>query len=149
MKLPVTAFTPAAADQLLRYGWPGNVRELQNVVERAVVLARGARIEVEDLPDEVRHSATGVGAPGVAPARAALDEIEREHILERARVGGRQPHEGGVDSRHRNGDAVQKAQGIPRVRFAGLKARRHLGVESVTRTEHLPRVLTLDGFLPQ
>jgi two-component system, NtrC family, response regulator HydG len=48
LKLPVTGFTPSAADQLLRWGWPGNVRELQNVVERALVLARGTRIEVED-----------------------------------------------------------------------------------------------------
>ena len=32
-----------------RYRWPGNVRELKNVVERAVVLARGDFIEVEDL----------------------------------------------------------------------------------------------------
>ena len=35
------------------YSWPGNVRELENVVERAVVLARGARIDVADLPSEI------------------------------------------------------------------------------------------------
>ena len=35
------------------YSWPGNVRELENVMERAVVLARGARIELADLPDSV------------------------------------------------------------------------------------------------
>jgi DNA-binding NtrC family response regulator len=82
MKLPVTGFTPAAADQLLRWGWPGNVRELQNVVERALVLARGTRIEVEDLPDEVRHSTPGIGAPGVAAsATRTLAEVEHDHIL--------------------------------------------------------------------
>jgi DNA-binding NtrC family response regulator len=81
LKLPVTGFTPAAADQLLRWGWPGNVRELQNVVERALVLAQGNRVEVEDLPDEIRHAAPGVSAPGAPPAARALADVEREHIL--------------------------------------------------------------------
>jgi DNA-binding NtrC family response regulator len=81
MKLPVSGFTPAAADQLLRWGWPGNIRELQNVVERALVLARGTRVEVEDLPDEVRHSAPATGAPGIAPLSRTLAEVERSHIL--------------------------------------------------------------------
>jgi DNA-binding NtrC family response regulator len=81
MKLPVTSFTPAAADQLLRWGWPGNVRELQNVVERALVLARGNRIEVEDLPDEVRHAAIGTGGPGAPLQSRTLADVEREHIL--------------------------------------------------------------------
>ena len=81
MKLPVTGFTPAAADQMLRWGWPGNVRELQNVVERALVLARGTRIELEDLPDEVRHSGPAIGSPGVATASRALADVERDHIV--------------------------------------------------------------------
>ena len=88
MKLHVNAFTPAAADQLLRWGWPGNVRELQNVVERALVLAQGTRVDAEDLPDEVRLSAPGIGAPGLPPgsgtqatAARTLADIEREHIL--------------------------------------------------------------------
>ncbi len=81
LKLPVSGFTPGAADQLLRWGWPGNVRELQNVVERALVLARGPRIEVEDLPDEVRQSSVATGAPGMAPQARTLADVEREHIL--------------------------------------------------------------------
>jgi two-component system, NtrC family, response regulator HydG len=35
------------------YSWPGNVRELENVIERAVVLARGSRVELTDLPEGV------------------------------------------------------------------------------------------------
>ncbi|HXF05722.1 MAG TPA: sigma-54 dependent transcriptional regulator, partial [Blastocatellia bacterium] len=35
------------------YPWPGNVRELENVIERAVVIARGDRIDFECLPDEI------------------------------------------------------------------------------------------------
>ena len=42
-----------AVRQLEAYSWPGNIRELENVVERAVVLARGARIDVVDLPSEI------------------------------------------------------------------------------------------------
>jgi DNA-binding NtrC family response regulator len=81
MKLPVTSFTPAAADMLLRWGWPGNVRELQNVVERALVLAHGNRIEVDDLPDEIRNEAPTPGPPGAAPPLRTLDDLERAHIL--------------------------------------------------------------------
>ena len=43
----------AALDRLSSYAWPGNIRELQNMMERAVVLARGTRINAEDLPREV------------------------------------------------------------------------------------------------
>src|SRR6185369_7010367 len=52
----------AAARALLEdYDWPGNVRELVNALERAVVLAAGDTIDVEDLPDRLV-------APGAAPA---------------------------------------------------------------------------------
>jgi DNA-binding NtrC family response regulator len=46
-------FSEEALDCLEAYAWPGNVRELENVVERAVVLARGARVEAAELPDSV------------------------------------------------------------------------------------------------
>ncbi len=42
-------FTPPAVQQLRKYRWPGNVRELRNVVERAVVLARGNYVDLDDL----------------------------------------------------------------------------------------------------
>src|SRR5438309_2652508 len=44
-------FTDEALACLEGYAWPGNVRELENVVERAVVLARGAAVEAGHLPD--------------------------------------------------------------------------------------------------
>jgi two-component system, NtrC family, response regulator HydG len=46
-------FTAEALGRLEGYSWPGNVRELENVVERGVVLARGALIDVGDLPEEI------------------------------------------------------------------------------------------------
>lgn len=47
----VRSFSKAAMSKLLRFRWQGNVRELENIVERAVVLARGTVIEDTDLPD--------------------------------------------------------------------------------------------------
>jgi two-component system response regulator PilR (NtrC family) len=47
---------PEALDLLMDYDWPGNVRELENVIERAVVLSTGPRIDVDLVPDHVRSS---------------------------------------------------------------------------------------------
>jgi len=49
----IQGFTPDAEAALLEYAWPGNVRELRNVVERAVLLAAGDRIDAPALPLEV------------------------------------------------------------------------------------------------
>ena len=42
-------FTQRALGMLMAYAWPGNVRELRNVIERAVVIARGKIIGAEEL----------------------------------------------------------------------------------------------------
>jgi two-component system, NtrC family, response regulator HydG len=91
MKRKISGLAPGAADQLLRYEWPGNVRELENAMERAVALARGSRVELEDLPEEVRQAfprpvaTTGAVRP--------LDEIEKEYILAALALnGGNQTH---------------------------------------------------------
>ena len=44
------SLSTAATDALLTYDWPGNVRELERVIERAVALAGGPFLELEDLP---------------------------------------------------------------------------------------------------
>ncbi|MGK3997196.1 sigma 54-interacting transcriptional regulator [Sorangium sp. So ce1024] len=64
----VRGFTPAVLERLRAYAWPGNVRELRNVIERAVVVTRGALIDVEDLPARVRGEAA-------APRAVAASEI--------------------------------------------------------------------------
>ena len=46
-----------ALDRLLAYDWPGNVRELANVIERAVVLGRGPKMTLEDLPATIASTA--------------------------------------------------------------------------------------------
>jgi Nif-specific regulatory protein len=55
-----------AMDVLLAWDWPGNVRELSNEIERAVALAEGARIELEDLSQRLRGR-----LPADGPAAAA------------------------------------------------------------------------------
>jgi two-component system response regulator HydG len=79
MKRKISGFGTAAADQLLRYEWPGNVRELENVMERAVALAHGARVELEDLPEEVRQAIPKPTA--TVGAVRPLEEIEKDYIL--------------------------------------------------------------------
>ena len=79
MERKVTGLAPRAADQMLRYEWPGNVRELENAVERAVALARGNRLDLEDLPEELRQAFPKpvVNREMVQP----LSEVEKEYIL--------------------------------------------------------------------
>jgi len=75
----ISGLVPRAVDQLLRYEWPGNVRELENAMERAVALARGGRVDLEDLPEEIRQA---FPRPVVSGATVrALDEVEKEYIL--------------------------------------------------------------------
>ncbi len=47
---------PDALDLLMDYEWPGNVRELENVIERAVVLSSGSRIDASLVPDHVKST---------------------------------------------------------------------------------------------
>ncbi len=50
----VNEFTADALECLMNFSWPGNVRELRTAIEHAVVLSRGERITVRDLPPSVR-----------------------------------------------------------------------------------------------
>src|SRR5262249_9078122 len=73
---------PKAMEKLLAYTWPGNIRELENVVERACVVARGARMEARDLPPEVGSGkAAPAGLPRIDLARP-LPELVREMTVE-------------------------------------------------------------------
>ncbi|HWO42554.1 MAG TPA: sigma-54 dependent transcriptional regulator [Candidatus Eisenbacteria bacterium] len=71
---------PEALEKLINYAWPGNVRELANVIERAVVLGQGPRIELRDLPSRI----VGTGPAAVTANlsyRRALEACRREIIL--------------------------------------------------------------------
>ena len=67
------------------------MRELENAMERAVALARGSRVELEDLPEEIRHAfPMPVATRGTV---RPLDEIEKDYILAALEVnGGNQTH---------------------------------------------------------
>jgi NtrC-family two-component system response regulator AlgB len=75
---PFKDFTPAAMQAMQRYPWPGNLRELRNVIERAVILANGDKIDMNDFPESLRGTQPSGAAIG---NRVTLEELEREHIL--------------------------------------------------------------------
>jgi DNA-binding NtrC family response regulator len=60
--------------KLLVYEWPGNIRELQNVVERAVIIASGPVVQIDD------SSVTRSGVVEEAMAVDTLEAVERNHI---------------------------------------------------------------------
>ncbi|HEY7447976.1 MAG TPA: sigma-54 dependent transcriptional regulator [Vicinamibacterales bacterium] len=79
----IASIHPDAGRALLRYRWPGNVRELEHVIERAVIVAEGTQVTVDDLPPEVRDADRFPAQSGfVIPPHHTLEEIEKLAILE-------------------------------------------------------------------
>ena len=89
----VSGISRDALAALIKYDWPGNVRELENAIERAVIIASGRRIELDDLPESIARlqaHARNLRAPrdaeGGEVARleielpTTVDEIERRAI---------------------------------------------------------------------
>ncbi|MBN2473105.1 MAG: sigma 54-interacting transcriptional regulator [Pirellulales bacterium] len=91
----IVGISEEALALLLACDFPGNVRQLQNVIEHAVVLCRGSRIEIDYLPAELRLAAHGPGAlapggvrqksAGDLPAGDPLAEAETAAILQTLR----------------------------------------------------------------
>ena len=81
---------PEALALLTAYSWQGNVRELENTIERAIALARGAVLTIEDLPERIRNASGQTSAilNAAKSKRLTLDELEREYILEILRESG-------------------------------------------------------------
>ena len=84
----VDGISPEARALLARYRWPGNVRELRNAVENMVLLAGGATLSVDDVPESIRAATAAGGGDGAAQGGAggydlagrSLDEVERALI---------------------------------------------------------------------
>jgi len=81
----IRGYTPEALQAMRTYHWPGNIRELRNCVERAVVLAQGEWIDVQDM------ALSHLAAPGesgrqsmsrtAAFVPATIDEVEHRHVM--------------------------------------------------------------------
>ncbi len=89
----ISGISNEAMRALVNYDWPGNVRELENAIERAVIIASGRQIEIEDLPEAIARSAghssaharharisSGGGAGFEITLPASMDEIEKQVI---------------------------------------------------------------------
>ncbi len=94
----VSGIEDEALQLLLGYAWPGNIRELENLMERSVLFADGARIEASALPDALREKGpvapTPIAAVGplgaiAAPSGASMKEIVRlaQAELEKELIG--------------------------------------------------------------
>ena len=79
----VRAVSAGALEALARYDWPGNVRELDNVIYRAVVLAREPVLQLSDLPLDVAmpEARTPQGDDATLPLKEASDRFERQYVL--------------------------------------------------------------------
>jgi two-component system response regulator AtoC len=73
-----TTLSDEALDAILRYGWAGNIRELRNVLERAMLVARGQpKIELQHLPRDVQGAS---GADVTHHVPKSLADVEKAHI---------------------------------------------------------------------
>ncbi len=79
----VKEFSSEVIDCFKAYRWPGNIRELRNVIERAITLARGDKIEVSDLPPQLRTpdvSSIDLSVLSEISRYVALDNADRAYL---------------------------------------------------------------------
>jgi PAS domain S-box-containing protein len=76
----IDSVSKATMERMLAYPWPGNVRELENVLERAVILATGATLEIGADVLTANPDGGAAPSPGLGPA-PTLEGMERNHIL--------------------------------------------------------------------
>jgi len=74
----ITGYTPDFLEKLEAYNWPGNVRELKNVMERAVILCDGGKVDASLLPYEFEAASAGTNSGATSEFDLAL--VEKHHI---------------------------------------------------------------------
>ncbi len=78
---PVNDFTADALEALMNFPWPGNVRELRTAIEHAVVLCRGERVTLRDLPPSMRHPGAG-GPVDLFPGKdLTVKDVEKQLVI--------------------------------------------------------------------
>ncbi len=82
---PIRGITPAAMRKLMEFHWPGNVRELENIIERAVALARGDTIDAADIHLDLSPPPAAAGSVPFLPEGMTLEQYEDELIREALR----------------------------------------------------------------
>jgi two-component system NtrC family response regulator len=83
----VDSIGPSAIDKLQQWDWPGNVRELRNVIERAMIFAKGSVLEAEDLPPLGGFDMAAVDANHVQKTAEMLG-ISRKNLWEKRKKYG-------------------------------------------------------------
>ncbi len=109
---------PDVLSAFMEYDWPGNVRELENMVERLVVLADGAEIVVDDLPERMRP-------PAFASAGRARGEVgltERVELFERAQIAEALRLAGGNQTRAAEALGIRRTSLQYKLKKYGLEA---------------------------
>ncbi|HET7216504.1 MAG TPA: sigma-54 dependent transcriptional regulator [Vicinamibacterales bacterium] len=88
--------TPAAYALLQAYGWPGNVRELRNVIERAMLLSDGTRLDAKDFA-AMTKTVSASNEFELPPTGVDLEQLERSLLIQALRrSGGNQTRAGGL-----------------------------------------------------
>jgi two-component system NtrC family response regulator len=82
--IDIGPLAPTLLRPLMEYGWPGNVRELANVIERLVLLSENGRMNLEDLPGEIRRTDGGHECPFELPADGVAWEQVETSLLRQA-----------------------------------------------------------------
>jgi len=80
----LNGFSAPALDGIRAYPWPGNLRELRNAIERAVIMVKGSKINLEDLPAELRgQTISGANDSDTSPqvgAMVSMEHLEEAHL---------------------------------------------------------------------
>jgi transcriptional regulator with PAS, ATPase and Fis domain len=113
---------------LVRYSWPGNVRELRNVIERAVTLADGERLILEDLPAAF-HTAALVDESGERPTPFETDPVVTATTLKQTK---------------HDAEAIHISETLHRCNHNRLRAAAELGISRMTLYRKL-RLYGLNG----
>lgn len=85
---PPLTFDENVLKLLMAYDWPGNVRELRNVINRALIIARGKKVTMDCMPDYIKHEVNLEELELIPSPLAIVDEVEEE-AQELAGVGAR------------------------------------------------------------